>query len=189
MAIFNESFLQKTIDGFVNEGFLDRFKKKEDKKYYSKPKENKSEEKKKGLLTKEDFNNGISIIKHTFGSDSMFSKYMHYYSISDIMNRYSKSSNDEALVAVLDLCDPDDPDDKDVLIPSPDSDWYDGTLEDLNKLREKVEDHVDELTEKTDKECASKYGDIFDIEYSHEYYGIFFYISSKKSKESSNKDK
>lgn len=50
MAIFNESFLQKTIDGFINEGFLDRFKKKEDKKYYSKLKENKPEYKKKDPL-------------------------------------------------------------------------------------------------------------------------------------------
>ena len=187
MAIFNESFLQKTIDGFINEGFLDRFKKKEDKKHYSKPKENKSEEKKKGLLTREDFSNALSLTKSIIGGNSTVGKYLNLYTVDELMKDYSKSKDDYIMIGSLYTMNPDDIDDQDVLVPHEDADWYEG---DAVKRGEEINNLMYDLSEKLEKESTKRYGDSFVVDFDSTWYGFYYYVESKKPKGSSNnKDK
>ena len=186
MAIFNESFLQKTIDGFINEGFLDRFKKKEDKKPDKNFKKDESSQKKKGLLTREDISNALSLTNHIIGENSTVGKYLDLYTVDELMKDYSKSKYDRVVLGMLYTMNTGNPNDQDVLIPCEDSDWFNG---DIDKRRKEIEDLLDNLSEKLEKEISNKYGDSFVLDYSSTYYGYFYAIDSVKPKEFSNKDK
>lgn len=185
MAIFNEGKVTEWIKKWID--------KENERLCYNKSKAGKSDsnneskdesyKKKKGLLTEQDINNGISIIKRVFSANSKLGKYMEYYPMKEIMDKYSKSGKDDIQVAKLHLTDPDDIDNQDVLIPSPDADWYKG---DSDKLSNQIHDLIDKLCTKIEAECTKKYGDEIEFGYSSSYYAFFFYICSKKPKESSD---
>lgn len=208
MAIFNETVVnhllddqKKTIDLIAEGKIGDKIKSRWDKYCrdnnlgkYEKPNTNvkketpakdKSSEKKKGMLTKQDFENGLSLFKQVFGSDSMVGKYIECESINEIFNDYSKSDRDFQRVAYVNLANTEDPYDDSVLIPSDDSDWYDEHNTDFKKHCDKVFNHLGKLCEKLDKECAKRYADVFEFDLVRNWYAYIFYIDSKKPKESS----
>lgn len=174
MAIFNESF-------------LDRFFKKKKKKSSDKStsssydiNKDRSSEKEKGLLTKEDIQDGIAILNKVVKSDPRVGKYLYIYPIEDIMKIYSKTAWDDAFVGMVEIMDPDDKNNQDVLVPHEDSPWFHG---DFKKISDQVDDMLYKLDKKLEKECE-KYKDRFEFDTDRDpYYNHSYYICSNKPKE------
>ena len=150
----------------------------------NKAKKDESSQKKKGLLTEQDINNAIALIKQVIGENSVVGKYLDIDSAKEIMNDYSTSKYDDVLIATLYTMDPDDADNKDVLIPHEDASWYDPSKHD--GIEDRVRGTIDKLFKKLNKECEKKYGDSFEFTVDSSYYAEYYYICSKKPKEASD---
>lgn len=139
------------------------------------------------MLTRQDFENGLNLIKSIFCSDSLIGTHTDCYSVDDIVKRYSKSDSDEILVAHIWTTD-DTIDDEDNLIPRDESDWYNKHNTTFIKQCDKIDSYIDKLFDKINKECVKKYRNIFKFDYDKTWDAILVYICSNKPKESSSSD-
>lgn len=188
MAIFNEAGVINRLKDWAhkyNENRKEQEKESSRKYWDEKHKAEdkaKASKKKKGLLEEQDINNAIDLVKKHFGNNAKLAKYITYYPANEIMSEYSKSDRDYASIATLYISDPDDENNKDVLIPNPDADWHNYSLEDLKKMEKDLNTLIEKIYSEMEKECDSKYGKEFEFAYSKSYYAIFIYIESKKPK-------
>lgn len=192
MAIFNEGKVTEWIKNWIDKenkrlGYDKDEALKNSRKFYKKPeKKDESSQKKKGLLTKEDISNAISLIKQVVGGNSVVGKYLDVKSVSEIMKDYSISKYDYAFIGSLYTMDPDDAENEDVLIPSEEASWYDDKKH--AGRADEIEDILDKLEDKLNKECAKKYGDSFEFGFNSSWYAEYYYIESKKPKTTSTNE-
>ena len=193
MAIFTESKILDRIKdwakkenkrlGYDEDAARKRIREESKKKSVK----DESSQKKKGLLTREDFSNALSLTKSIIGGNSTVGKYLNLYTVDELMKDYSKSKDDYIMIGSLYTMNPDDIDDQDVLVPHEDADWYKG---DAIKRGEEIDNLMFDLSEKLEKESIKRYGDSFVVDFDSSWYGFYYYVESKKPKGSSNnKDK